>query len=112
MKILIRAVIKLDPEQRDQALSSAASLIQLALEEPGCLAYTWGADMAHGDTIHVFEEWENEEALAAHFTAPSFFGMSEHLAKHGLLGAEAKKYLVEKESGIYDGEGNPRADFF
>jgi len=112
MKVLISCVIKIDPKQRDQALEGADELIQLALKEHGCLAYTWAADKMLDDTIHVFEEWEDQESLAAHFTAPSFFGMSEHLGKHGLLGAEAKKYLVSKESGIYDEEGNPRADFF
>ena len=60
---------------------------------------------------HIFEEWENEDALAAHFTAPSFFKMSEHLSEHGLLGASAKKYLVSKEAGIYNAEGSANAYF-
>lgn len=111
MKVLINCVLKIKPEQRDQALIGAAPLIELAREEPGCLAYNWGADLMHNDTIHIYEEWENEDALAAHFVAPSFFKMSEHLSSHGLLGASAKKFLVSNEAGIYDAEGNANAYF-
>ncbi len=111
MKVLINCVLKMTPELRDKALINAAELIDLARAEPGCLAYNWGADLALDDTIHIYEEWENEDALAAHFTAPSFYKMSEHLSKHGLLGAQAKKFLVEKEAGIYDKEGNANAYF-
>ena len=111
MKVLINCVLKITPEQRDKALAGALELIEMARQEPGCLAYNWGADMALDDTIHVYEEWQDENALAAHFTAPSFYKMSEHLSKHGLLGAQAKKFLVEKEAGIYDQDGNANAYF-
>lgn len=111
MKVLINCVIKIDPKQRDGALKEAAALIDMAREEPGCLAYDWGADGTLDDTIHVYEEWETQDSLAAHFTAPSYYKMSEHLAANGLLGAEARKFLVSKEAPIYDEEGNARADF-
>ena len=109
MKVLINCVLKIKPELRDKALIGATPMIELSREEPGCLAYNWGADLMLDDTIHIFEEWENEDALAAHFTAPSFFKMSEHLSDHGLLGASAKKYLVRKEGGIYCAEGGVNA---
>jgi quinol monooxygenase YgiN len=112
MKILITCTIQIDPKQRDIALREAASLIEMARQEPGCLSYNWGADMTADDTIYVYEEWLDQASLHAHFTAPSFFGMSEHLAKHGLIGAQARKLSVEKECPIYDSEGTPRADFF
>lgn len=111
MKVLINCVLKINPEMRDKALLGATPLIELAREEPGCLAYNWGADLALDDTIHVFEEWESQEALAAHFVAPSFYKMSEHLSKHGLLGASAKKFLIDKEAGIYDEDGKANAYF-
>ncbi len=111
MKVLINCVLRIKPELRDQALSGATPLINLARDEPGCLAYNWGADMELEDTIHVFEEWESEDALAAHFVAPSFYQMSDHLSKHGLLGASAKKYLVSNEAGIYDADGTANAYF-
>ena len=111
MKVLINCVLKINPEQRDQALIGAASLIDLARQEPGCLAYNWGADLMLNDTIHIYEEWESEDALAAHFSAPSFDEMSAHLSKHGLMGASAKKFLVSKEAGIYDANGKANAYF-
>jgi len=111
MKVLINCVLKIKPELRDKALSGAQPLIDLAREEPGCLAYNWGADLDQDDTIHIYEEWQDEDALAAHFTAPSFYKMSDHLSTHGLLGAQAKKFLVAKEAGIYDKDGTANAYF-
>ena len=111
MKVLINCVLKITPEFRDKALIGAADLIELARQEPGCLAYNWGADLALDDTIHIYEEWQDQDSLAAHFTAPSFYKMSEHLSKHGILGAQAKKFLVEKEAGIYDADGTANGYF-
>lgn len=43
MKIIIACTLKIEPDQRDEALTKAAVLIKMAADEPGCLAYTWGA---------------------------------------------------------------------
>lgn len=112
MKILITCTISIDPKQRDIALREAAPLIAMARDEPGCLAYNWGADASENDKIYVLEEWTNQASLEAHFTAPSYHKMLEHLGKYGLIDAIAKKFLVEKECGIYDANGIPRGDFF
>lgn len=111
MKVLINCILKIDPEFRDTLIAGAIPLIEMAREEPGCLAYNWSIDLALDDTIHVFEEWQDQESLAAHFVAPSYYKMSEHLSKGGLLGAKASKFLVEKEAGIHDQDGKANAYF-
>ena len=35
-------------------------------KEAGCLSYTFYVTVGDPNTIHVFEEWESEEALNAH----------------------------------------------
>lgn len=41
MKILIQAVIDIDPETRGEMLAGARGWIEGALKQPGCLAYAW-----------------------------------------------------------------------
>jgi len=112
MKVLVTCRIEVDPLKRDSALKEADKLIKMARAEPGCNAYNWGADLNENNVIYVHEEWASQEDLTAHLNAPSFFGLSEHLNNHGLQGAVARKFLIEKDGPIYDEEGNPRGDFF
>jgi len=111
MKILVRAVIKVDPKKRTSALSEATDLIKQALAEPGCLAYNWSADPQDPSAIHVFEEWQNQGDFALHLKAPSFFGISELLSNQGLIDAQARKFLIQAEDAIYDSSGSPSARF-
>jgi len=112
MKVLVTCKIEIDPSMRDSALKEAAPLIEMARKETGCLAYNWGADLTENNIIYVYEEWASQDEFTDHLSAPSFFGMSEHLGKYGLQGAVARKYLIQADSPIYDDEGNPRGDFF
>lgn len=79
MKILIQAVIDIDPETRGEALAGARGWIEGALAQPGCLAYDWTADPQVATRIHVFEEWDGEAALAAHLAGPQYRGMLGHI---------------------------------
>src|SRR3546814_6667401 len=60
LKILIQAVIDIDPETRGEALAGARGWIEGALEQSGCLAYAWTLDPHVATRIHVFEEWDGE----------------------------------------------------
>lgn len=74
--IAVEASIRLkDPSTREAALAESARL-QLATrtEEAGCLVYCFAADPCEPDHIQVYELWENEESLAAHFFPPQLSG--------------------------------------
>lgn len=111
MKILIAGNVELAPEDRDRALEGARELIDMAREEPGCLAYDWTADPFVPGRILIFELWSGEAELAEHFRARSYTGMLEHLGSIGMKGSEARKYRVDKEAPVYHEDGLPHADF-
>ena len=112
MKILIAAQIDLEPEQRDGALQSARIWIEGALSQRGCLHYEFSPDPFNPARINVFEEWTDEEALAAHFAGPHYAGMRDHLGTCGLIGAASRKYGVASEGPVYgsDGKATPAFD--
>lgn len=112
MPIIIMATLDVDPALRAQFLTDADPLIQEALAEEGCGAYSWGADHKNPARVNVFEEWRDEACLRAHFTAPAYTTMVGLLQKAGMTGADARKYRVDLIEPVYDPQGQARADFF
>jgi quinol monooxygenase YgiN len=68
--IAVAARVAINPERREQAVAAAIKLVHGTQQETGCLQYHFYADLEDPTTFHVFEEWETEEALAAHFHTP------------------------------------------
>ncbi len=112
MTIVIYAVVDLDPAQRGAALTGARPHIEAALAQPGCVAYAWTSDPHDPARVHVFEEWSDSAALAAHLAGPAYRGMLGHMQGHGITSAVSTKYAVSAQQPVYDPTGVPRADFF
>lgn len=110
-KIVISAQIDVDPANRDESLRSSQPWIDGALSQPGCIHYDWSADLNNPARINVFEEWESEAALAAHFAGPQYAGMLAHIGKSGLSNAVSRKYRVDAEGPVYGSEGKPTPKF-
>lgn len=104
-KILIAAQIDLEPARRADALKSAQKWIDGALTQPGCIRYDWSVDPYNPARINVFEEWESEDTLAAHFAGPQYAGMRDHIGQFGLTGAASRKYRVDAEGPVYGATG-------
>ncbi|MEO0412086.1 MAG: putative quinol monooxygenase [Pseudomonadota bacterium] len=111
MKIVISAQIDVAPETREEALKSAQKWIDGALSQPGCLRYDWSADMNNPKRINVYEEWESQDHLRAHFAGPEYIGMLQHMGQFTILATEARKFAVSDETTVYNAEGKPSADF-
>ena len=54
----------------DQFMSAAVEMMKATHEEVGCLAYVFSRDEMTPGRVNVFEKWESDVALAAHFEAP------------------------------------------
>ena len=112
--IIIAGTIDLkDPAQRDEALTVARALQQKTRdEEPGCHAYVFSADPCVEGRLAVYELWQDEASLAAHFKHPNYLNMRDALGRFGLKGADNSKYRVDLKEPVYDPTMTPRADFF
>ena len=61
--------IKVDPEHHDAAAAAMLVMQEATSHEEGNSAYVFTAELAERGTFRIFELWETDEALAAHFTA-------------------------------------------
>jgi quinol monooxygenase YgiN len=111
MKIVVAGEVDLPAESRDTALAGARKWIEAALAEHGCRHYAWTADPHDPRRIHVFEEWDCAEDLAAHLRGPAYLGMLGHLSSFSILAADTRKYRVDLVEPVYGADGVASATF-
>lgn len=111
MGIVIAGRIDFPPEHRATALAGAYDLIAMALAEPGCVHYAWTSDPHDAGRVHVFEEWDTTETLAAHLIGKAYHGMLAHLQRFSILAAETLKYRFDQREPVYRADGIATARF-
>jgi len=110
--IIIAGTVEVDPAQREAALKAGLPHMQATRAQKGCLHYVWTADPLVEGRIYVYEQWEDQTALEAHFAGPHYLGMRNTIAEYGLRGADVSKHRPEISEPVYDETMTPRADFF
>ena len=106
------AITVADPSTRADLLARTAPIQQATRDdEPGCLVYCFAADPCHVDLIQVYELWESEEALAAHFDHQNYFDMRTMLNDGGLTGAVSRKHRIDASAPVYNADRVPTAGF-
>ena len=64
-------------------------------KEAGCLAYAFYEDLEAPGQYRIYEEWESEEALFAHFQTPHMAAFQAELRALGELSIDIKRYDSE-----------------
>lgn len=68
--LIVAGRVKVRPETRAEAAQAALKMVKATLAEPGCKTYGFYADLEDPNTFLIFEVWDNEAALTAHFGTP------------------------------------------
>lgn len=92
--LIIAGRIEIDPTQRDRAAEAARQMMEGSNAEPGCIEYTISADLRQDDLFHIFERWEDQAALDAHFKTPHM-GVFQEAIKSVVRGMKIHKYSAE-----------------
>ena len=102
-----------DREARDAILAAGAALQRATRdEEPGCVAYCFSADPVVDTRVQVYELWDDQASLAAHFEHPYFQEMRAVFHRFPRTGGEVRKYRCDLSEPVHDETGTVRADFF
>jgi len=110
--IIIAGTVDVDPARREEALEAACEPMRATRQLEGCLDYVWSADPLVPGRIVIFERWQGQAQLEAHFESPHYPAMRDTIAAHGIRGLEVLKYRLDGSEPVYDPTGKPRADFF
>jgi quinol monooxygenase YgiN len=98
---------------RDRAVDLCAPIqYKTRVEEPGCQSYCFAADPCVPTRIQVYELWDDEPTLVAHFKHPNYAAMVEALRSVGIVGTANQMYLIAAHEPVYDPQGRPREKLF
>lgn len=86
--LIIAGSFRIDPKTRDPLLAAAREMMAETLKEKGCHAYRFTPDLDDPTVVHLFERWESESDLHAHFVAP-------HMAKFQKVMGELRPQMLE-----------------
>lgn len=68
--LIISGKLTIDPDALEAVMAAASPMMAATRAEEGNHAYVFSLDMADRSVLHVYERWESEQALAAHFATP------------------------------------------
>ena len=111
MKFIIYAEIDVQDEKRPVLLKALTPLIEKVRAQKGCVRYDWNMHSSNKGRINVYEEWENEAALSAHFAGDNFKAMGAKIGEFGVLGSKARKFSIHQEGAVFDASGTPSVKF-
>ena len=92
--LVIAGRIRIDPAKRGAALAAAREMMRDTRREPGCISYTFSADVDDEAVFYVFEEWEDAQALGGHFEAPHMARFQKAAAGLGIAEMKIQRYEV------------------
>lgn len=92
--LIIAGKFRIDVAHRDAAIAAANEMMAETRKEQGCHAYTFSADLSEPARFHLFERWESQSALDAHFVAPHMARFRAALGKLGVSDFEVAKYTI------------------
>lgn len=98
--IVISGTLTYDPASEDLVRGACVTVAESTRREAGCISYEFFADLTGPGRVHVFEEWESDEALAVHGASDHIAAFRAALGGAGMKSRTLTRYVVE-ESGPF-----------
>jgi quinol monooxygenase YgiN len=80
--IVMHATIPIDPDEREAALELVRDLAEASRAESGVVDYRVATDAEDPNTIRVFEQYEDDDAVDAHMGSDHFQSFQAEIAAH------------------------------
>jgi quinol monooxygenase YgiN len=94
--LIIAGTFRIPTDTRDAILKAACEMQAETQKEPGCHAYRFTKDLEDSSLMHLFERWESEEHLRAHFATPHMALFQKALGGLRPEIVEIQKYEISK----------------
>ncbi|WP_170463537.1 putative quinol monooxygenase [Ruegeria arenilitoris] len=86
--LIVTGTVEVSPDGVEKAVAAAQRMVAETVKEPGCLIYEFSQILGHSNRFRVYEEWQDQTALEAHFTAPHMAEFQAVLGEVGVTLAE------------------------
>ena len=98
--ILISGCFRFAPENRAAALAAALAMAVETRKEAGCITYGFFADVEDENTFRIFEEWQSQAHLDAHFRTAHIAQFRETVGALDPLERDVSRYVVAEISKL------------
>lgn len=98
--IIIAGRIRIQPEDRAPAIEAMSAMMAETVKEDGCVSYNFSADLNDDGLFHLFEEWESQEHLDAHFVAPHMATFQTAIASLGDREMDISRYVATEKAPL------------
>jgi quinol monooxygenase YgiN len=106
--IVVSGRIPFLAEARERLYLACVEMAAKTALEPGCLTYVFSEVLGAENTLRLFEEWADEEALTRHFEVESFASFSATLS--GCLSAQPQftRYDIADARPLFGSPAEPK----
>ena len=80
--IVMHASLPVQPEGREAALELVTNLAEQSRAEDGVIDYRVTTDAEEPDTVRIFEQYEDDEAVDAHMSSDHFQAFQGEIGAH------------------------------
>ena len=98
--LIIAGKIKIRADKHDEAVAAALAMAAATQQEEGCIEYQFYEDLSEPNTFLIFERWESDAHLAAHFQTPHMATFREIIPTVVAGPGELYKYEVASMSKL------------
>jgi len=98
--IVISGCFRFATEHRAAALAAALAMAAETRKEEGCITYGFFADVEDESSIRIFEEWQSQAHLDAHFQTAHMATFRETLAGLGPVERNISRYVVHEVTAL------------
>ena len=98
--LIIAGEFRMQPGTRHRFFEAVAPMVEATLTEPGCRAYAFTPDPDDDDLVRLWELWNDEDALAGHFSSEHMAAWRERAAVLPVVSRDVNKYTVTDVSPL------------
>lgn len=92
--LIVAGSIITKPGGREGFLAAVATMVTATLDEPGCQEYAFSPDPRDPNRILLFERWDDQAALDAHFASDHMAQWQHDRRELAVESADIKKYTI------------------
>ena len=94
--LIIAGTIQIEADHRDTFFQAVAPMVVASRAEAGCRAYVFSPDVDDAGVIHLYELWDDQEALDIHFASAHMAEWKKDSADLPVLGRDIAKYMISE----------------
>lgn len=91
--LIVTGVVEVSKAGVEKASTAALEMVAETLREPGCLIYEFSQVLGHATRFRVYEEWQDQAALEAHFATPHMAAFQAALGEIGVTSSEIYRVI-------------------